>query len=328
MKHSLFSALALTLILTAASIHSAQAESTVPTPKPGKSDRKKAAKSESRSKSSSPALRNIKPNAVAKSLFSKAGDPAPLKARAIGSYARGCLAGGKALAADGPSWQVIRLSRNRNWGHPNMVKYLERLAADVPTLGWRGLMVGDMAQPRGGPMPKGHASHQIGLDADIWLREMPKQRLSRKQRENISAISMLRKGTRSINKKVWTSDHAKLLRRAASDRQVARIFVHPAIKQELCGWAKGDRSWLRKIRPWYGHHYHFHVRLSCPKGLQGCKNQAAPPAGDGCGKAMAWWLSDAPWAKPKKGKKVKVKKKRELRIADLPRDCSGVLAAR
>jgi len=263
------------------------------------------------------------PKATAKQLFSAASRPAPIESRSIGSYARGCLAGGEPLAADGPSWQVIRLSRNRNWGHPDLIKYMERLAADAPKLAWRGLMVGDMAQPRGGPMPSGHASHQIGLDADIWLLEMPKQRLSKNQREKVSAVSMLREGTRKINPDTWSERHARLIRRAASDRAVARIFVHPTIKQALCDWAKGDRSWLRRIRPWYRHHYHFHVRLSCPKGLAGCTDQAAPPPGDGCGKAMAWWFTEAPWRPAKPGGK----KRREMRLSDLPKTCSAVLAA-
>ena len=63
----------------------------------------------------------------------------------------------------------MRLSRNRNWGHPKLVEFLERLSAKGAKVGWPGLLVGDMAQPRGGPMLTGHASHQVGLDADIWL---------------------------------------------------------------------------------------------------------------------------------------------------------------
>jgi murein endopeptidase len=31
----------------------------------------------------------------------------------------------------------------------------------------RGLLIGDMSQPRDGPMLYGHSSHQIGLDVDI-----------------------------------------------------------------------------------------------------------------------------------------------------------------
>ena len=38
--------------------------------------------------------------------------------RSIGYYTHGCLAGGVALPINGPTWQVMRLSRNRNWGHP------------------------------------------------------------------------------------------------------------------------------------------------------------------------------------------------------------------
>jgi penicillin-insensitive murein DD-endopeptidase len=68
----------------------------------------------------------------------------------------------------------MRLSRNRNWGHPRLVTYLERLAKDARSFGWSGLLVGDLSQPRGNPMPTGHTSHQIGLDADIWLTPMPK----------------------------------------------------------------------------------------------------------------------------------------------------------
>lgn len=292
------------------------AESQLPAPKP-----KAGAASKTQTNEVAP-VRRGNARGPAKNLFGGAKVPAALSARSIGGYARGCLAGGKALEIDGTNWQVMRLSRNRNWGHPTLIAYLERLAGDAPGLGWRGLMVGDLAQPRGGPMLTGHRSHQIGLDADIWLREMPARRLSRRERENISAISMLRKGTRTIDKRKWTDTHARLIRRAASDSKVARIFVHPAIKQALCQWdGAGNRSWLRKVRPWYGHHYHFHVRLRCPSGSDGCENQAAPPKGDGCGKELAWWLGDEPW-RPATGPK---KKRRELRLADLPGDCSAVL---
>ncbi len=48
------------------------------------------------------------------------------------------------------------------------------------------------AQPRGGPTLSGHASHQTGLDADIWLTPMPNRQLSRKEREDTSAVMMVR----------------------------------------------------------------------------------------------------------------------------------------
>lgn len=268
----------------------------------------------------------------AKELFGKSPKPADMKSRSIGSYARGCLAGGAPLAVDGPHWQAMRLSRNRNWGHPALVRYLERLARDAAGAGdWPGLLVGDMAQPRGGPMLTGHRSHQIGLDADIWLTPMPNRRFSRRERETRSAVSTLKPGTRTINPKVWTESHARIIRRAASYPQVARIFVHPAIKDQLCRWSgagKGkDRRWLRRIRPWYGHHYHFHVRLSCPPGYSGCKNQNPPPAGDGCGKELAWWLGPDPW-RPAKPSDKPAKPRRELRLADLPAACATVIKAK
>lgn len=260
----------------------------------------------------------------ANQLFGGQPFPAKLKARSHGTYYRGCLAGGKMLDMDGPHWQAMRLSRNRNWGHPTLVAYIEKLAADAKALdGWPGLLVGDLSQPRGGPMLSGHTSHQIGLDGDIWLLPAPEKPLTVEQREKISSISMI-KDNRTLNAKTWTQAHAKLIRRAASYPQVARIFVHPVIKKALCDWAKGDRRWLRRVRPWYGHHYHFHVRLKCPRGSRGCKNQSTPPPGDGCKGKLAWWLSAKPW-KPKPKKPAA--KRRPITLAHLPQACRKVLDA-
>ena len=321
MRHGHLPVLISVLTLLAGAPAFAATDVKTPKPRPDPASIKKKSKASSNSGST-----RIDTSRPARRLFSERPDPAPLAARAIGSYARGCLAGGRPLAVDGPSWQVIRLSRNRYWGHPELIAYMERLAKDSPALGWRGLMVGDMTQPRGGPMLTGHSSHQIGLDADIWLMEMPKKRLSKQQREKLTPISMLKKGTRRVDPSRWKDKHARLIKRAASDPKVARIFVHPGIKKALCDWAGKDRAFLRKIRPWYGHHYHFHIRLSCPQGAAGCKNQSAPPKGDGCGENLSWWLSDTPWKRLDKAKKSKGKR-REIMMADLPNACGPVLAA-
>ena len=107
---------------------------------------------------------------------------------AIGYYPSGCLQGGVELPTTGPTWQVMRLSRNRNWGHPELVQFLERFAPlAAEATGWKGILIGDMAQPRGGPLPFGHKSHQIGLDVDIWFMPMPDRVLSKAERENILA---------------------------------------------------------------------------------------------------------------------------------------------
>ena len=256
----------------------------------------------------------------AKQLFGRVRSAAPLSAAAIGGYARGCLAGAVEIAADGPAWQVMRPSRNRAWGHPELVALVERLAREAKAEdGWNGLLVGDLAQPRGGPMLTGHASHQIGLDADIWLTPMPSRTLTRAERETMSA-TLVAKDRFRVDPKVWTAAHARLIKRAASYRQVDRIFVHPPIKKALCEWAGGRGDWLRKVRPIYGHDYHFHIRIGCPKGSAGCKDQAAPTPkdGTGCGDELAYWYSEEPW-RPKKQPPAKPSPPQLVNGVPLPR---------
>lgn len=257
----------------------------------------------------------------AREIFGALNEPAPIKARSIGGYAKGCLAGAKMLPVNGPAWQAMRLSRNRNWGHPALVALVEKLAVDAKRKdGWPGLLVGDLAQPWGGPMLTGHASHQIGLDADIWLLPMPDRLLTEKEREELSAVSMLKPDMQSVDPERWTPKHAALIKRAASYKEVARIFIHPAIKKALCESAGSDRRWLSKVRPWWGHHYHFHVRLSCPPDSPTCVDQ--PPTGndDGCGKELDRWMKKIkPRPKPKVVKPAKPK--RPLTLADLPKEC-------
>ena len=261
----------------------------------------------------------------AKQVFGRIAAPADLAPRAIGFYAKGCLAGARALPVDGPAWQVMRLSRNRNWGHPAMVTYVERLAREVKAKdGWPGLLVGDMAQPRGGPMLTGHASHQIGLDADIWFTPMPSSVLSRDEREQLAATNMLASKL-AVDAKVWTDTHVKLIRRAASYPEVERVLVNPAIKKALCDGAGKDREFLKKVRPIWGHDHHFHVRLSCPKGSESCRPQEPTKGEDGCGKELDDWfkLLTAP---PKPAEKPEPSKP-PVTVEGLPAECRLVLTA-
>ncbi|WP_336487644.1 penicillin-insensitive murein endopeptidase [Methylobacterium nigriterrae] len=266
------------------------------------------------------------PTTPAKELFGRATGPAAGPAHPYGSYAKGCFSGGEALPVDGATWQVMRLSRNRMWGTPYLVAFLERLAAKAPKVGWPGLLVGDMSQPRGGPMLTGHASHQLGLDADVWLTPMPGHRMSRVEREEISATDMVRADRLDIDPQVWTPEHTRLIRLTAQQPEVARIFVNAAIKKALCREAGGDRGWLTKVRPMYGHNYHYHIRLACPDGAESCGDQAPPPPGDGCGEELAYWFSDA--VLHPKPPKVKPKPKPPMTLAALPAACRAVLKAR
>lgn len=260
----------------------------------------------------------------AKALFGAKAEAAGEPARAIGFYSRGCLAGAVEMPADGPAWQVMRLSRNRNWGHPRLVALIKRLARESKQQdGWPGLLVGDLAQPRGGPMLSGHRSHQVGLDADIWLMPMPERRLSREEREEMSAVSMI-EDPFTIDRENWRPGHVTLLKRAASYGEVERIFVHPAIKKALCE-ATGEAGWLRKIRPWWGHHYHFHIRIKCPPGSGNCRSQEPPPPGPGCGESLDYWFDL--FRQPPEPEPEEPEEPDEIMMAELPQACRGVLAA-
>ena len=266
----------------------------------------------------------------AKNLFGAAKTPAPLAARAIGSYARGCLSGAVALPIDGPAWQEMRLSRNRNWGHPKLIALVEQFAKDAQKLdGWPGLLVGDIAQPRGGPMLTGHASHQVGLDADVWLTPMPDRTLTAKEREDLQATSMLDSTDVAVDPKVFTEKQIALIKRATTYPEVDRIFVHPAIKKALCKSAGTDRKWLGKVRPYYGHYYHMHIRIKCPPGFDGCTPQTPPNGDDGCGKEVDQWLakvapSKTPAPPPPPGAKPKPAEP-PVMLSELPKECQAVL---
>jgi penicillin-insensitive murein DD-endopeptidase len=274
-----------------------------------------------------PALANPgDPRNPAKDLFGRKATPAPMEARAIGFYSRGCLAGAKALPINGPSWQVMRLSRNRNWGHPDLIQYLERLAEKVPKVsGWPGLLVGDISQVRGGPMLTGHASHQLGLDADIWLTPMPRRELSRQEREEMSATMVVGRDRKDVNPEIWNRDYVAVIKAAAQDRKVERILVNAAIKKALCRDAGNDRAWLHKVRPYWGHDYHFHIRIGCPAGSAECRPQDPAPATDGCGSELDWWFQDSVlYPQPSL---IPPKPKPPLTMADLPDACRQVLLA-
>ncbi len=267
---------------------------------------------------------------TARRLFGTQNTAANIAPAAIGAYAQGCLAGAKQLPQTGASWQVMRPSRNRNWGLPQIVNFLERISAEAKTkAGWNGLLVGDMAQPRGGPMLSGHASHQIGLDADVWFTPMPDHTLSAEEREKMVPKNMV-VDHRVLDNDNWSESRAKLIELVAKDPSVERIFVHPPIKKQLCLWARGHVGWLAKVRPLFGHTFHFHVRLRCPAGMSSCKPQAPVKVtdGTGCGKELDYWYSDKPWKRVIRPPGLpKPKPKPPLTLAGLPAQCRAVIAA-
>ena len=222
------------------------------------------------------------PGTLAKELFARKTTPSQGPARSIGFYSHGCIAGAVALPVDGETWQVMRVSRNRNWGHPELIQFIEQLADKATRTGWHGLLIGDMSQPRGGPLLAGHTSHQVGLDVDIWLTPMPAHAFTRLEREDMMATMVVAANRKDVDPKVWTPAHTALIKAAASDQRVTRVFVNPAIKKALCREPGDDRAWLGKIQPWLGHDWHFHVRLGCQPDSPDCEPQPPRDAGDGC----------------------------------------------
>jgi penicillin-insensitive murein endopeptidase len=226
--------------------------------------------------------------------------PVPGRAEAVGFYTHGCLIGGEALPPQGPGFEVLNRARNRFWGHPELIRYIERLGRRAKAAGLPDFYIGDMAQPRGGPMPIAHAAHQLGIEADIWLELVPEKDgyLPPAARENFEPPSMLLANYHAIDTRRFGPRQVELLKLAATDPEVARIFVNPVIKAALCrsvlGSTPDERQWLRVIRPWFGHAAHFHVRLKCPASSPQCQPQKAPPPGDGCGYELQSWLRHLP----------------------------------
>ena len=263
---------------------------------------------------------------LANQLFGAKAAPSLQDPMPIGSYAKGCGAGMMELPESGDTWQAMRLSRNRHYGQPDLVQFLMDLSATARDIGFgKGLYIGDMSQPRGGPMLTGHASHQVGLDADIWMLPPANLHLSAAQREKLSSVSVVNRAGTALTS-AWNPGHMAIIRAAARDPRVERIFVFPGAKVEMCDNATGDRSWLSKIRLLANHNYHFHVRLACPPGDTSCVAQDPVPAGDGCDEAREAvdLILNPP---PPDPNYVPPPPRGPLTMAELPGQCSAVLAS-
>ncbi|MGJ0484610.1 MAG: penicillin-insensitive murein endopeptidase [Methylomicrobium sp.] len=214
-------------------------------------------------------------------------------AESIGSYTAGCLSGAVELPPNGIGYQVMRLSRHRYYGHPDLKNFIETLGRSVASQHLGVLLIGDMGQPRGGPTLTGHRSHQNGLDVDIWFllsRQAETRTLAYTERENWSAPSVLRDHSDLIDSRQWTEANERILQLTAEMPEVDRLFVNASIKRELCRTHAGQK-WLRKIRPWWKHDDHFHIRLKCPMNSRFCEPQETLPVGDGCDASLAWWFT-------------------------------------
>lgn len=257
-------------------------------------------------------------------LWEKVKVPSNGVSNSIGSYSNGCLAGGETLPLEGEGYQVIRSQRGRYYGHSEMIQFLTELSSDAQKLRLGNMLVGDISMPRGGRFSSGHASHQTGLDADIWLK-ITDAPLEKESLVEVQPLPMVHIKDYKINNKNWSNKQALLIQLAAIDDRVARIFVHPVIKEQLCKSEWQNRDWLRKVRPWWGHYYHFHVRLSCPDGSTNCKAQNPPPPGDGCGAELASWKPQKQVKQTAQNKKKETKPKKKKPVKIPPPQCLALI---
>ena len=213
-------------------------------------------------------------------------------AQSIGAFSNGCIVGAEPLPLNADNYQVMRTDQRRFFGHPDLVRFIQRLSSETQRTGMGTVLIGDMGMPAGGRFNGGHASHQTGLDVDIFL-QLPKTRWSASQLLKPQALDLVARDGKSVVPSLWKPEIGGLIKLAALDEDVTRIFVNPAIKQQLCLDAGPDRDWLRKVRPWFQHRAHMHVRLRCPPDSLECEEQAPPPPGDGCGEELQSWFIPA-----------------------------------
>ncbi len=253
-----------------------------------------------------------------------ASGPAPGPPRIVGNANNGCIAGAERLPDAAPGLQTVRLGKSSFWGHPDTIAGIKLLAVRARAAGLPDLYMNDFSAPRGGPLPGGHASHQTGLDADVYLDiSAPRPQLSAAEREAIEPPTLVRPDQRGVDMARWRPGHVTLLRLATELPGVDRVLVNAAIKKQLCTEVPAnDRAWLHRIRPWYAHTSHMHVHFRCPAGQAECIDIPPIPAGDGCDASLQWWFDrlDQPPAPPKPGAKPPPRPK-------LPAACGPIMSA-
>lgn len=213
--------------------------------------------------------------------------PGPLRIIGAGT---GCIVGASLLPPKGPGYEVIRAPISSFWGAPETIHGVELLGREAQAAGLPMLYIGDLSGPRGGPLSGGHVAHQRGVDVDIYLDTDPKPPLPQSALNTLTPPPIVPYGATHVDPSEWSAKTITLIHLATELPGLNRLLVDPIIKRRLCETVTGDRSWLHKVRPWWGHWAHMHLHFSCPPGQPECINQAPIPPGDGCDQTLAWWF--------------------------------------
>ena len=248
-----------------------------------------------------------------------------MQARSIGFYTHGCLAGGVALPINGKTWQVMRLSRNRNWGHPDLVAFLERLAAKVPKVrlaraaGRRHGAAARRADAHRPRQPSGrarcrhlaHADAEDAADARGARGDVGDQRGRRGQEGRRSED--LDAGPFRADQGGGRGPEGRAHLRQCGDQEGAV----PRGRQGPRLAAQGA--------PVVGAQLSFPCPHRLPGRQPGCKAQDPAGETEGCGKELDCWFSPGVLNPPPP--KEPPKPRPPLTMADLPAACRQVLLA-
>ncbi|WP_200346105.1 penicillin-insensitive murein endopeptidase [Halochromatium glycolicum] len=231
------------------------------------------------------------PSSAAETPWSRIDTVAAGRPEAIGGPSNGCLRGASELPPAGEGFVSIRRHRNRFYGHPHTLEFIQEVARAISQRTGDLIMIGDLAQPRGGRMASSHVSHQNGLDVDIWLTLAESARQAWNETPEARDPPTMVAASQAEIGPHWGPEQRFLIKTAAEHPKVDRILVNPVIKRSLCR-SEGEAAWLRRLRPWWGHDAHMHVRLKCPSDSTECQQQAPVPPGSGCGSQLDWWFSE------------------------------------
>ncbi len=245
------------------------------------------------------------------------------KSEAIGTHNNGCILYSAELNKNGEGYKLPRIERNHNYGHPEMIALLEDYSYRVKEMLGKDLLIADISKKNGGPIFMLHSSHQTGLDADIWFTLYDdKQNLSSQDMASIKPLNMADEKLKSVSS-YWGSNQEDIIKLFAQSEKVDRIFVNYNIKNYYCSKFR-NQDWQKKIRPWWGHNEHFHIRLKCPQGSEECISKGQEIKDDGCGNDLAWWFSDEA-KQPKSKKEAEAKLTEEQILERLPNRCKEIL---